>query len=361
MARKKANQFREEIAKGIDPLEVKAEIKEQLTHDDKSQFHKVVYQWIDEIIAKNNTTTTINRIRRTFERDVFPYLCSYNQDHHIVSSPPISEISHSDILKIVKEKSLTTAETAKRILSNCNRIWIFAISHEYCEYNVIANISAKDSLPRIQKKHYPKITDTKILGELLHDMDNYKGNKIIRLALQLLPYVMLRAENLCTLRWKYVDFKKRLLTIPRELMKVKDKNLDDFVLPLTNKALEILQETHQLTSWSPLVFHSVTDIHKPINPTSINKALKIMGYNDERSGKKQTIHSFRGTFRSLIETHANEHKASFEVKESILDHHSGSMVERAYTHKADYTKQARELLEWWEEFLERVKNNPHYS
>ncbi|MBN2823720.1 MAG: DUF4102 domain-containing protein [Campylobacterales bacterium] len=102
IARKKANQLREEIAKGVDPLEVKAEIKEQNIHDDKSQFHKVVYQWIDEIIAKNNATITINKITRTFQRDVFPCLCTYDSGHNIVSSTPISQISHADILKIVK-------------------------------------------------------------------------------------------------------------------------------------------------------------------------------------------------------------------------------------------------------------------
>lgn len=67
-------------------------------------------------------------------------------------------------------------------------------------------------------------------------------------------------------------------------------------------------------------------------------------------------HSFRGTFRSLVETYAHIHKASFEVKEAILDHHIGGEVERAYTHKADYTSQMRELLEWWEQFLLRLKS-----
>jgi hypothetical protein len=61
-----------------------------------------------------------------------------------------------------------------------------------------------------------------------------------------------------------------------------------------------------------------------------------MDYDDEDKGTKQTIHSFRGTFRSLIEAHSSEHKASFEVKESILDHHSGSLVERAYTQSKLY-------------------------
>jgi len=355
MARKKVNAMKELILQGIDPLEQKFHAKEQITMDDVSQFHKVVYQWLNEVILKNNTTTTYNKIKRNFERDVFPYLCKFDANHNIVSSLLIGEITHVDILHIVKEKSITTAETAKRILANCNRIWIFAISHGYCHSNIIANISAKDSLPKTQKKHYPKITDEKVLGKLLLDIDSYKGNKIIRLSLQLLPYVMLRAENLCSLRWEQIDFEKKLLTIPRNKMKVKDKNLNDFIMPLTNKAIEILHETHRLTSWSPLVFHSVVNINKPINPTSINKALRLMGYNDEHAGTKQTIHSFRGTFRSLIETYANEHKATFEVKESILDHLIGSSVERAYTHKANYTNQARELLEWWERFLENLK------
>lgn len=80
-----------------------------------------------------------------------------------------------------------------------------------------------------------------------------------------------------------------------------------------------------------------------------------MGYDNAIAGTKQTIHSFRGTFRSLVETYAHEHKASFEVKESIIDHHEKSAVVRAYTHKANYTEQARELLEWWEQFLDRIK------
>jgi len=67
-------------------------------------------------------------------------------------------------------------------------------------------------------------------------------------------------------------------------------------------------------------------------------------------------HSFRGTFRSLVETHQEQHKASYEVKEAILDHQVGSKVERAYTHKSNYVEQMKVLLEWYSVYLEELKN-----
>jgi len=354
MARNRAFELKKEVSAGIDPLDTKQELKEQKELDVKSQFHNVVYGWLEDVLASRNTDTTIHKAKRAFERDLFPFFCEYDDNHNIVSSKPIGDIHHSEILNALKTKSLNAKETAKRLLASCNRLWVYAISHGYCEQNIIANIS-RDSLPQVKAKHYAKITDEKILGNLLRDADKYKGHPVTRCSLKLLPYTMLRAENITTLRWEMIDFKNKTLTIPRREMKQKDENLGDFVLPLVDSAIKVLREIEPFTSWSPWVFHGVRNIHKHLNPASINKALVTMGYDDELAGTKQTIHSFRGTFRSLVETYAHEHKASFEVKESILDHHEKSAVVRAYTHKANYTEQARELLEWWERFLNKIK------
>jgi hypothetical protein len=87
-----------------------------------------------------------------------------------------------------------------------------------------------------------------------------------------------------------------------------------------------------------------------------NKALRIMGYNDESKGEKQRLHSFRGTYRSLVNTHQEKHNTSLEAKEAVLDHHLGSKVERAYTNKSNYVEQMRRLLEWYADYLEELKN-----
>lgn len=353
-ARNKANELKKEISQGIDPLELKKEIKDQVSIDDKSQFHKVVYQWIDEILKPKLSNNTISQIKRAFENDLFPHFCKKDENGNIISSKPIKDIHHSQVLKALIEKSKVSAEITDKMLGWCRRVWTFATSHGYCEYNIIVNIS-REMLPKIEVKHYPKITDEKILSQLLKDIDDYKGSPIVRNALRLYPYTMLRAENLTALKWEYIDFENKLLTIPRSQMKIKDKNLNDFKLPLVDKAIEILNDIKPFTGWSPWVFHGVSNFNNSLNKETCNKALRVMGYDDESAGTKQTQHSFRGTFRSLADTYANEHKASYEVKESILDHNFGSAVERAYTHKADYTNQMRELLEWWEEFLDKIK------
>ncbi|MFA5501919.1 MAG: integrase arm-type DNA-binding domain-containing protein [Sulfurovaceae bacterium] len=353
-AREKVRELQKIINSGIDPMDTIQAEKQQCILDDKSQLHKVVYQWIDEVLESRDKPNTISQIKRVFEKDIFPRFVKYNNNREIISSMHIGDIHHSEILDALRIKAIVSPELANKALGWCRRVWVFATSHGYCENNVIYNIS-KEVLPKRKKNHHPKIVDEKILGQLLGDIDVYKGNIITRCALKLYPFTMLRAENMTTLRWEMIDFDNKLLTIPRDEMKVKDKNLNDFKLPLTDTAIAILNEIKPFTGWGKWVFHGVHDFGKPLNIESCNKALRVMGYDDIEKGTKQTQHSFRGTYRSLVETYADKHRMSFEVKEAVLDHHEKSQVVRAYMHKADYTEQMRELLEWWEIFLLGLK------
>ena len=90
---------------------------------------------------------------------------------------------------------------------------------------------------------------------------------------------------------------------------------------------------------------------------SMDKALRVMGFSDKERGRKQTLHSFRGTFRSLCDTYQKEHNATFEVKEAVLDHRIGNSMVAAYLHKADYFEEMKALLCWWADFLDRLKTS----
>jgi integrase len=357
-ARAKRDEHKKEIAKGIDPSaerkENKTNIEVQKIENEalkNGQFHLVTYGWLDTL---TNDETTMTKRRRAFERDIFPYLCEYDKQHVIVSSKHIDAITHGELLRIINEKEKTAAETARRLFTDCNRLWLYAISHGHASFNITTNISKKDALKKQVKNHYAKITDEKILGELLRAIDGYSGT-IIRNALRFTSIIPLRAENLSELKWSYIDLDKATLTIPRSKMKVKDKKLPDFTLPLPRQAIAILQEIKELTGWGEWVFHGISKPLVHMDKESPNKALRSMGFNDEINGRKQTIHSFRGTYRSLCETHAREHGASFEVMEKVLDHQEANQAVRAYTHKADYTEQMRELLQWWADFLDKTK------
>ena len=177
-----------------------------------------------------------------------------------------------------------------------------------------------------------------------------------RNALKFVLHIPLRAENLTGLRWEYIDFDNRLLTIPRRLMKIKNPNLPDFKMPLTDEVIAILTEQRELTGGFDFVF--IGERGKPINKESPNRALQRLGFGNAEAGRKQTLHSFRGTFRSLAETYEPEHGIPEKIQEIALDHHEKSSVVLAYKHKADYTRQLRKLMEWWSSFILRLKDNP---
>jgi integrase len=359
--RLKRDELKSKVHNGIDPIQEKKEIKATIEAKEmeaqtalNTQFHLITYEWLSTLKSAEITAT---KRKRAFERDIFPHLCTYDENHKIISSKQIGEITHGELLKIITEKGKATPETANRLFVDCNRLWTYAVSHDYLDVNITHKID-KSTVPRGEKINLAKITDEKILGELIRAIDDYKGDGgvIVRNLLRFVSLLPLRADNLCKLKWENVDFEKAIITIPRSEMKVKNKNLSDFVMPLPHQAIAILKELQPLTGWGQWVFHGLRNINSHVNNESGNKALRIMGFVDEAKGRKQTLHSFRGTFRSLSETYATTHKASFEVRERCLDHHEKKEAVRAYIHKADYTDQMRILFQWWADYLDAVKS-----
>jgi integrase len=359
-ARAKRDELKSKVLNGIDPIQEKKEIKAIIQEKEMeaqttltTQFHLITYEWLSTLKSAEITAT---KRKRAFERDIFPHFCTYDENHIITSSKQISEITHGELLKIITEKGKATPETANRLFVDCNRLWTYAVSHDYLDINITHKID-KNNVPKGEKINLPKITDEKILGELIRTIDAYhgEGGVIVRNLLRFVSLIPLRADNVCKLRWEQVDLEKGIITIPRSEMKVKNKNLPDFIAPLPHQALSILKELHPVTGWGRWVFHGVKDNQNHVNNESGNKALRIMGFVDDESGRKQTLHSFRGTFRSLSETYATDHNVSFEVRERCLDHHEKKEAVRAYVHKADYTDQMRVLFQWWADYLDEVK------
>jgi integrase len=354
------DEYKSKSYAGIDPIDERKKAKEIIAEKiadnqamSEGQFHKVAYGWLNSL---TNAESTHKKRLISFENDIFPSFCTYDKHKHIVSSKHIKDITHPELLKVLLEKEKMAPVVANRRFIDCKRLWRYAINHGHTEINVPDRISA-DAFKKHEVKHRPKITDERVLGEMLRAMDSYKGEGgiIVRNVLRLTALTMLRIGNLATLKWDNIHLKKGVIIIKRSEMKVKDKNLPDFVLPLSRQAIEILQETKELTGWGEWVFHGIKDSRYHVNKESGNKALRKMGFTDESSGRKQTLHSFRGTYASLARTHHKDHGAVFEALERVLDHQEGNQVVRAYAHMADYTEQMRELLQWWADFLDELK------
>ena len=340
-ARKTRDKYMTLVTEGIDPIDYFKKQKE--TKEDSYITQNVFKEWLSlrkrEVENGFITKKTFQRMESLLINDCLPFIKDLR----------IQDVTKKDITNVIDNKNKTAPESAKRLLQYLNKLWIYATSKDYCEYNLIASIDKTSHITRRRVSHYAKIIDINILKELVNAIYDYSGHVSTKNALKFVLHVPLRAKNLVNLQWKQIDFEKRILTIPRSEMKVSDQDLPDFIMPLTDEVIKILNEQKQYTGHRKFVFASDTGSH--INIETTNRALQRLGFNDEKRGRKQRTHSFRGTFRALADTYQKEHNATYEAKERALDHQVGGAVERAYTGGADYINQLKILMNWWSNFI----------
>lgn len=345
-ARDKRAEYLDLLSKGIDPTDKKREDEQKKAIQQNNNFKLIAEQWL-EFEEPRMTPRAFKRKKAIIVNDAYPYL----------QKKSINDITHQDIVKVLKErlsKKIHSTkdnenppdgiETTGKLYNHLNTIFKYAITIGLAEKNPLDNILKELIIPKADVTHYAKITETDELKRLIKDIYSYNGHYSTKNALKLGIHLPLRASNLTNLLWEYVDFADKSITIPRNLMKVKNKNLPNFKVPLSDEVILILKDQHQYTSHQKYVFLSVNN--KVLNTNTPNCALQRMGYKN-----KQTLHGFRGIYRSLIDTYQNQHNISYEVKKRFLDHHENNKVELAYNHRADFFEQMRPLAKWWSDFL----------
>lgn len=343
-ARLKRDSYMELVSTGIDPLENKKKKIVEFQKDTKGMSADVIYEWLKKEGIKTKENTHKNKVR-VFEKDVLPF----------IKNKHIRDVDIDDVIKIIETKYIQAPEIATRLYNYIENLFKYAVLKKYCDRNLLADIRKSDIVQSRQAKHMPKITDEEVLKELIDAIYNYTGGNSLRNALKLVLHMPLRAENLANLKWEYIDFIKNTVTIPRELMKIKNINLDNFIMPFSPEVISILQDQKVYTGHQEYVFLG-TDNRSPINRESANRALERLGFNDEKRGRRIRLHGFRGTFRSLVDTLDEEGQFSFESKERALDHHDKNTAVRAYNHKANHIKQLIKLMSWWSEYILSLKN-----
>lgn len=342
-ARDKRTEYLNLIANGIDPIDFNRKEKKIIKIEILGTFENVLNEWLEKESLSTKENTHLVKIRM-FKNDVTPFL----KNKHI------KDISIRDIIKLIDIKKINAPEMASRIYNNLDNFFRFAVLKEYCDRNILGDIRKSDIIKPRVAKNMAKITDEKILKKLVAAIYNYESAYALKNVLKLVLHLPLRADNLCNLKWEYIDFESKVLTIPRSKMKLKNININDFIMPLTDEVINILKDQKDLqtqhTTLKEYIFLGI-DNNKPVNTESGNRALDRLGFNDESKGQKIRLHGFRGTFRSMIDTLDINNNFSFEVKERALDHHDKNKSARAYNHKANYLDQLRPLMEFWSDYL----------
>lgn len=134
-----------------------------------------------------------------------------------------------------------------------DRIFGYAVEHDYCEHNLAALIKAARVGNRNKHTRWLSTLEIKRYLVGLYQSPCYRGYK---LALHLLLILALRKSELCGAAWSEIDFEKGEILIPVGRMKTKK----DHLVMLPTQAIEMLQELQRLGDSSPWVLPAATEV-----------------------------------------------------------------------------------------------------
>lgn len=278
----------------------------------------------------------INDIQGRLKKHIFPAL----------GSRPLSEIAAREILEaLLKVRRLGIEETAKRCRQYVSQIFQFAIVRGWADRNPAADLQGIPELKKnSQTRHQRAVKTPAELGRLLLDIETI-SDTIAGKALELAPYVFVRAGELAGARWAEIDMASSLWRIPAERMKAKGEH----IVPLARQVKERLESLHELTGTGPCLFPGFKDGHAPMRPETLRMALVRLGY-----GPGALVSHTTHGFKSCASTFLREQGFNPAWIEIQLAHGERNKVIAAYNH-ADYIPQRQDMMQSWADYLDGLR------
>ena len=326
-ARERAFRNRVAISDGLDPLAEKRRAKvPSFQEAARATFEANKPRW-------RSSKATANWMQQ-LERHAFKRL----------GDMPVDQIGREDVLAVLTPIWTTTPEAARRVRRNIKATLAWAQAHGHVEHNVAGEAidGALPALPAV-KAHFRALPYQEVT-EALQVVEGSRASLSAKLCLRFVVVTAARSGEARGAKWAEIDTEAREWRIPADRMKGGVEHRQ----PLSDAALDVLEQARGLDDGSGLIFPSPTRRGKPLSDMALTKVLR-----DNGLAAKATVHGFRSAFRVWA---AERTDADHAVMELSLAHAVGSAVERAYA-RSDLLAKRRELMDQWADFLaEGVRN-----
>lgn len=326
--------YSKQIKSGIDPIEEKKRVKQQAEKEaaEKSRtFEVVAWEWFTKKCS-NKSERNQKQIKNNVQNQILPYL----------GNRPIAELETQDYLipsKAAEQRGCI--EQGRRLAQLIKQICRFAKSSGYVKHNEALDIN--DALQERSKHiHRAAITEPTQVGILLNALEEYDGFISIRYALQIMPYVFVRSQELRGAKWDEINFEESVWTIPACRMK---RPFIHFV-PLAKQVKKKLLELKEWGLDTEYIFPSSHSSTRCISDMGLLNALRRLGYGKD----EMCVHGFRAMASTLL----NELGYRGDVIEAQLAHAQSDVVRAAYN-RADYLKERSKLMQGWADYLDKLK------
>ncbi|RPD89431.1 DUF4102 domain-containing protein [Neisseria weixii] len=325
-AREAAENARRMVAQGQDPAAMKQQAKQERRAALLNTFAHVTKAWHEKnIMRKGWKPNHAARVWRYFETDVFP----------VIGEMPINEIGKKEIKAVLdKVTERGVSETAEKI-----RQWIGAV-FTYAGFEELT-----DRNPAALLQGYIKPSETRPMPALpREELTEFYRRLILadckpsnRICIMLIMLCFARNKEIRGGQWQEIDFERKIWTIPAQRM----KRPREHIIPLSDWAIELLNELHGQTGDTPYLFPSRTAADGYISENTAGKIINSMGYYGIA-----TPHGFRSLASSVL----NEQGYNPDAIERQLAHIEENRIRAAYN-RADYMAERTEFMQWYSDLL----------
>ena len=338
-ARKKRDEIKELIAKGIDPSTERKESKAAAIAEQREKensFENVALEWFNSYSPDLEEKHAL-RLRRNLEKTLFP----------AIGSKPVTALVPADILDAARPiQNQGKVSTAHDIVRLAGQVLQYAFIKGLVPVNVGRGITS--ALQPLRVTSYAAITDPKEISRLLRAIDDYKGFFSIRYFLKILPYIFTRPGELRVAEWKEVDFDEAMLTIPWQRMKTRKLSKKDHRVPLARQVVTLFRELYEFSGSGRFIFPSIRAKTDTISDPGPLNALRDMGYDQNT----MTLHGFR----SMASTRLNEMGVRPDLVEAQLAHKDPDTVRMVYN-RAEYLNERRDMMQTWADYLDSLRQS----
>jgi integrase len=326
-ARQRRDEARQKLSDGLDPGEQKKVVK-QAQKAEQLTFETLAREWY----AYNSprwAESTAYKAKLYLENDLVPG----------IGSRPVASITRPDLVDLVRKvEARGTLNAAGKIRQWLHQIFRYGLAKGVVENNPATDLDVV-AAPAKAARHHPHVPLAE-LPELLEKLEAGRISNLTRWAIRLLIFTAVRPGELRAAPWSEFDLDKATWTIPKERMKARRPH----VVPLPRQAVDILQKLREITGSYPLLFPGQQNSERPMSENTINKALRLIGYEG-----RQTGHGFR----HLLSTELNGRGYNRDWIERQLAHGDADEIRDTYNH-ANYLEQRREMMQAWADSIDAL-------
>jgi integrase len=320
-----------ELAKQIDPSQLKQLQKAQVKESQANSFQAVALEWYTRNLP-NWADATAEKQLWLLEKNLFPWL----------GSLPIADIKPKQLLHTLKRmESRGANETAHRAKQVAGQVFRYAVVSGLIESDPTQSL--KGALISKKVKHHAALTKPDEVGKLMLAIEQYEGGHIVRSLLALSPLLFQRPGEMRQMEWKEIDFENKQWEIPARKMKMREPH----IVPLSKQAIVILKDIQPLTSWGEYVFPNEVSRKTAVSDCTVNRALRNMGYTKHQ----MTAHGFRAMARTMLDEvlefppHLIEQQISHAVRDPLG---------RAYN-RTQHLPQRKKMMQDWADYLDTLR------